>query len=153
MVLRDGALNSAYESQAHGWTRWFHSTCSCKNSHTKATAQLSLTSQGLVMRSKLMEITRPHSVPSYGITPGVHTVCSLSTSLDPLTCTWLANNVQQMLMWSKLSALGRKQLTLITSMPGHQPWIHCDTNAYVSIMTMWRSEASSATHVASTHQT
>jgi len=35
----------------------------------------------------------PQTAASYRITPGVHTVHSLSISTDPLTSIWLANNL------------------------------------------------------------
>ena len=65
----------------------------------------------------------PQTATSYRITPGVHTVLSLSIYTDPLTSIWLAKNLQQMLVWNKTSLLGHKQLTII-SMPEHKLWCH-----------------------------
>jgi len=40
-------------------------------------------------------------------------------SMDPLTSNWLANNLQQTPMWSKLSPPGCTHLTMIHTSPGY----------------------------------
>ena len=68
--------------------------------------------------------------------PKVHISHSVvSISLDLLRSMWLACNLHHMLTWSKLSLLGYRQLTQISSIPGYEPWFNSGANALMSMMT------------------
>lgn len=72
---------------------------------------------------------------------------SISISLDPIRSIWLANNLQQTCVWSKLSPHGYKHLTQISSTQGNKHFYHRDKciNVSVDYLEVWL--VPSATHV------
>ena len=64
---------------------------------------------------------------------GLITCPTISINLDPIRIAYLASNLKQITVWSKLSPPGCRRLTLPSAMLQYKPWCHCVTNASKSV--------------------